>query len=160
MVKRHNKNVLTRHPTPRMMCPLHHGIQQQYPKQVPQLLWSLAKLRVQMRNPPVGSEPPRATRARDEMTKSVASTWCIRSPIEGTWHPQALYLNLDREVFFKPLHVGLHRAVRVFPLGIIQERRVKSPGLDLTGGIGPCLVLWRGTCPGCLSPMNGDLGST
>jgi hypothetical protein len=39
---------------------------------------------------------------------------------------------------------------------------VKSPGLDLTGGggIGPCLVQWRGTCPGWISPVNGDLGST
>jgi hypothetical protein len=27
------------------------------------------------------------------------------------------------------------------------------------GGISPCLVLWRGTCPDLLSPMNGDLGS-
>jgi hypothetical protein len=28
------------------------------------------------------------------------------------------------------------------------------------GGIGPCLVLWRGTCPGWHSPIKGDLGST
>jgi hypothetical protein len=27
-------------------------------------------------------------------------------------------------------------------------------------GIGPCLVLWSNTCPGWLSPVNGDLGST
>jgi hypothetical protein len=39
---------------------------------------------------------------------------------------------------------------------------VKPPGLDLTGGggISPCLVLWRDTCPGWLSPMNSDPGST
>jgi hypothetical protein len=27
-------------------------------------------------------------------------------------------------------------------------------------GIGPCLVVWRGTCPDWLSPANGDPGST
>jgi hypothetical protein len=26
-------------------------------------------------------------------------------------------------------------------------------------GIDPCVVLWRGTCPGRLSPTNSDLGS-
>jgi hypothetical protein len=35
--------------------------------------------------------------------------------------------------------------------------------MDLTRGggcISPSLVLWIGTCPSCLSPMNGDPGST
>jgi hypothetical protein len=59
-----------------------------------------------------------------------------------------------------PLCVGWHRAVRVFPPGITRERRLKPLGPDLTGGISSCLVLWRGTCPGWLSPMNGDPGST
>jgi hypothetical protein len=31
-VKRHSKNDLTRHPTPRMTRPLHHRIRQLYPK--------------------------------------------------------------------------------------------------------------------------------
>jgi hypothetical protein len=31
-VKRHSKNDLTRHATPRTMCPLHHRIRQLYPK--------------------------------------------------------------------------------------------------------------------------------
>jgi hypothetical protein len=44
----------------------------------------LATLRVQRRNPPVGSETPRATKVRDEATQRVANNWCIRSPIEGT----------------------------------------------------------------------------
>jgi hypothetical protein len=37
---------------------------------------------------------------------------------------------------------------------------MKPPDSDLMGGICPCLVQWRGTCPGWLSPSNGDLGST
>jgi hypothetical protein len=35
------------------------------------------------------------------------------------------------------------------------------PGFDLgEGAIYSCLVLWRGTCPCCLSPTHGDRGST
>jgi hypothetical protein len=33
-----------------------------------------------------------------------------------------------------PLRVGWHRAIRVFLPGITQERCLKPPGLDLTGG--------------------------
>jgi hypothetical protein len=50
-----------------------------------------------------------------------------------------------------------------FSARVIRERCMKPPDLDLTGvvgGISPCLVLWRGTCPGWLSPPNGDLVST
>jgi hypothetical protein len=34
------------------------------------------------------------------------------------------------------------------------------PGFDQGGGISPCLIPWRGVCPGWLSPLNGDPGST
>jgi hypothetical protein len=64
------------------------------------------------------------------------------------------------EVSFTPLLVGWHLAVRVFPLGITQDSRLKPPGPDLMGGISPCLVLWRGACHGWLSPVNGDPGCT
>jgi hypothetical protein len=37
---------------------------------------------------------------------------------------------------------------------------VKPPNPDLIRGISPCLILWRGTCPGWLSPSNGDPGCT
>jgi hypothetical protein len=40
---------------------------------------------------------------------------------------------------------------------------VKPPDLDLIegrGALASCLILWRGTCPGWLSPPNGDPGST
>jgi hypothetical protein len=65
-----------------------------------------------------------------------------------------------------PRCVGWHRAVSVFLPGITQERRLKppSPNLAQVGGgaegISPYLILWRGTCPGYLSPGNGDTGST
>jgi hypothetical protein len=62
--------------------------------------------------------------------------------------------------FLHALFVGWLRAIRVFSPGNTQERCVKPSGPDLTrGGIGPHLVLWRGTCPIWLSPMNSDPGS-
>jgi hypothetical protein len=73
------------------------------------------------------------TRARDEATQRMANRWHIRGPIEGTRHPQASYLSLDREVFFTHLRVSWHRAVWIFLLGITRERRLKPPGPDLTG---------------------------
>jgi hypothetical protein len=63
----------------------------------------LPMLRVQRRNLPDGSEPPRATRARDKATHGVATSWHIQGPIEGIRCPQASYLSLDREVSFTPL---------------------------------------------------------
>jgi hypothetical protein len=65
---------------------------------------ALPMLRVRSRNPPDGSEPPRATRARDEVTQSVTLSWHNRSPIEGTWCPLASYLSLDQGVPFTPLY--------------------------------------------------------
>jgi hypothetical protein len=62
------------------------------------------------------------------------------------------------------LHVGWHLVIRVFSKGITRESHLKPTGQDLPGGggggISSCLVLWRGTCPCWLSPMNGDPGST
>jgi hypothetical protein len=54
----------------------------------------------------------------------------------------------------EPSHLG-------FPPGITWERRLKPPGPNLIGGgISPCLILWRGACPGWLSPPNGHPSST
>jgi hypothetical protein len=44
-------------------------------KMGPTIAKGLQMLRVLMRNLPVDSEPPRATRARDEATQGVASSW-------------------------------------------------------------------------------------
>jgi hypothetical protein len=71
----------------------------------------LPMLRVRRQNPSDGSEPPRAIRARDEATQGVASGWHIRSPIEGTQHPQSSYQSLDQKVSFMPLRVGWHRTI-------------------------------------------------
>jgi hypothetical protein len=35
-----------------------------------------------------------------------------------------------------------------------------SPHLIRGGGISPCLIIWRSTCPDWVSPPNGDPGST
>jgi hypothetical protein len=126
-------------------------------KMGPMIAVGLQQLRVQRWNPPIGSEPPRANRARDEATQRVANSWHTWGIIEGTWYPQALYLSPNWEVSFMPLRVGWHLAVLVSPLGITWGNRMKPPS---QGGISPCLVLWRGTCPCWLSPTYGNPGST
>jgi hypothetical protein len=126
----------------------------------PTIVVGSAKAQGSKANPPVRSKPPKATRVRDEATQRVASDWRIWSPIEGIWHSPASYLSIDWEVSLTPVYVGWHQAVRVFPPGITRERWLKPPSSDLIGGIGLYLVLWRGTCPGWLSPVNGDPGST
>jgi hypothetical protein len=48
-----------------------------------------------------------------------------------------------------------------FPARDYTGKCLKPPGPDLAkGGISLCLVLWRGTCPGWLPPVNGDPSST
>jgi hypothetical protein len=47
-----------------------------------------------------------------------------------------------------------------FSARITWERSTKPPISYLIGGISPCLILWRATCPGWLSPPKGDPGST
>jgi hypothetical protein len=91
---------------------------------------------------------PIANRARDKATQMVANIWHTQGTIDGTQHPQALYLSPGQEVSFTPLRVGWHLAIRVLPIGITWECRLKPPSPDLPrgGGIGHCLVLWRGTC--------------
>jgi hypothetical protein len=76
----------------------------------PRNIVGLQQVRVLTQNPPVGSVPPRVNRAKDKVTQRVASSWCIRGPIEGTRHPQPFYLSPSREVSFMPLRVGWHLA--------------------------------------------------
>jgi hypothetical protein len=71
-------------------------------KTSPTIAIGMQQLRVQMQNPPVGSAQPRANRARDKVTQRVASSWHTQGPIEGTHHPEASYLSLDREASFMP----------------------------------------------------------
>jgi hypothetical protein len=66
------------------------------------IIVGLPTLKVRRQNPPNGSEPPKANKARNEVTQGMATSWHFRSPIEGTQRPQASYLSLDREVSFTP----------------------------------------------------------
>jgi hypothetical protein len=45
------------------------------------------------------------------------------------------------------LHVGWHLAVRVFPIEITRERRLKPHGQDLTGGHQPLSGLMKRHLP-------------
>jgi hypothetical protein len=80
-----------------------------------------------------GSEPPRTTRARDEATQKVSSSWCIWCPIEGIQHPQSSYLSPEWEVSIMPSMWASIEPSR-FSMRIILERRVKPPDQDLIGG--------------------------
>jgi hypothetical protein len=97
---------------------------------------------VPMQNPPVGSTSPRANKVRNKARQRVASSWHTRDPIEGAQHPQALYLCPGREDSFTPLRVGWYLAVRVLLIGIILERRMKPPSLDLYRGGGASAPVW------------------
>jgi hypothetical protein len=79
----------------------------------------LLELRVPRQNPPTKSVPPRANRVRDKMTQMMASSY--QDPTKGTQNPQALYLSLDQEVSFTPIHVGWHLVVRVLLIGTTRE---------------------------------------
>jgi hypothetical protein len=85
-----------------------------YSKWAPQL----PKLRVRRQNPLVRSMPPRSNSVRDKVTQRVASSWHTRGPIEGTQHPQVLYLSPGWEVSFMPHHVDWHLAIRVSSIRI------------------------------------------
>jgi hypothetical protein len=89
-----------------------------------------------------GSEPPRTTRARDEATQKVSSSWCIWCPIEGIQHPQSSYLSPEWEVSITSLHVGWHCVVPIFYVDYLRKTRetIRS-GFDGGGGISSCLIL-------------------
>jgi hypothetical protein len=103
----------------------------------------------------------KANRARDEATQRVASSWCIRGPIEGNPASSIFVFGNRPGVFLHAPLCGLAPSYLVFLPGITQERCLKPPGPNLMlGGISPCAILWRGVHPCWLSPPNGDLGST
>jgi hypothetical protein len=59
-----------------------------------------------------------------------------------------------------PLRISWHRAVQVFAQGLPGKKLETTwSGFD-QGGLSPCLVLWRCTCPGWLSTASGDPCST
>jgi hypothetical protein len=107
----------------------------------------------------VGSEPPRAW---DKMTQRVASIWCIWCPSRG---PDILNLRIGIPTGRFPSRpsCGLASSCSGFSLGLLGKdawnhlSQIWSGG---GGGVAPCLILQRGTCPGWFSPLNGNIGST
>jgi hypothetical protein len=106
-VKRRSKNEFTSHANSSHDTPSTSRDTSTVSKMGPMIVEGPATLWVLRQNPPVRSEPYRATRARDEATQRVAIIWRIQGPIEGTRHAQASYLSLDQEVSFTLLRVGL-----------------------------------------------------
>jgi hypothetical protein len=74
--------------------------------------------------------------------KRLASNWLIRSPIEGTQHPQASYLSSDQEVSFTPLRVGWRRVIRVFPTRDYPEKMLETTRFIFDGGRGALAPVW------------------
>jgi hypothetical protein len=87
-------------------------------------------LRVRRQNPLSGSEPPRATRVRDEVTQRVASCWHVWCSIEGIRHRLALYLSPKWEVSIIP-SVWAGIVLSRFFAWIFWERRAKPPDQNL-----------------------------
>jgi hypothetical protein len=102
--------------------------------------------------PVKGSEPTRATRARDKATQRMTNILAHLVPHQGDPTSSSFVSECRLGGFLhSPLWAG------IYPSGsfeqITQERSVKPPGLDLTGGggtggISPYLIPWLGTCPG------------
>jgi hypothetical protein len=62
--------------------------------------------------------------------------------------------------FHHALRVGWHQVIRIFCADYLgRTRETTRLGFDWAD-ISPCLILWRGTYPGWLSPPNDDPGST
>jgi hypothetical protein len=121
----------------------------------------LLKLKVRRQNHPVGSAPPRANRARDKATQTVASSWHTRDPIKENPASSSFVSESRSGGFLHTPPCGLASSHPSFPAMHYPGKLLETtwPGFD-GGDISPCLVLQRGTCPGWLSPVNNDLGST
>jgi hypothetical protein len=66
----------------------------------------LPKLRILRQNPPPELGPPRGNRARDKVTQRVVGSGATQDFIEGTRHPQTLYLSPNQEVSITLKWVG------------------------------------------------------
>jgi hypothetical protein len=121
----------------------------------------LPKLRVPRKTPPVGLALPRANRARDKATQRVASSWHFLGAHRGDPTSSSFVSkSRPRGFFHTPLcwlassRLGFHD--RDYPGTLLKTTWPRFT----RGGIRPCMILWRGTCPCWLSPMHGDPGST
>jgi hypothetical protein len=73
MVKRPSKNDFMRHPTPRTMCHICHKNMTIISETGPTIAVGSAKAQGSNAKTVYGSEPPRATRARDEVTQMMTN---------------------------------------------------------------------------------------
>jgi hypothetical protein len=120
-----------------------------------------AKLRVLRQNPSVRSAPTKANRARGKATQMVASSWHFLEPHRGDPTSSSFISEFRSGGFLHAPPCGMASSPPGFPDIDYEGKSLETtcPGFAW-GGISPCLVLWRGTCPCWLSPANGDLGST
>jgi hypothetical protein len=125
------------------------------------LLRGLPTLRVPRQNTPVKSELPRATRVTDQATQRVASIWHIWGPAGG---------DLVSSSFVPESQLGgfLHAPLCVlapshpgFPARDYAAKMLETTRFGFNqGGISPYWILWSIACPGWLSLLNYDPGST
>jgi hypothetical protein len=77
------------------------------------------KLRVRRKPPPpIGSVPPRENRARDKVTKGMASSWHFLVPHRGDPTSSSFVSKSQPGGFLHAPPCGLHLAIQVFPIGI------------------------------------------
>jgi hypothetical protein len=82
-VKRHSKNDFMRHPTPHTTRPIHRGNTTIVSEMGPMIDVGSTKAQGSKAKPVYGSEPPRATRARDEATQRIANILAHSVPHRG-----------------------------------------------------------------------------
>jgi hypothetical protein len=82
-VKRHSKNDFMHHLTPRTMRPIRHGNMAIVSKMGPTIAVGSAKAQGSKAKLVDRSEPPRATRARDEATQRMANILVHPAPHRG-----------------------------------------------------------------------------
>jgi hypothetical protein len=84
--KGHSKHKFTHHPNSSHDAPSTSRDMATVSKTGPMITVGPQQLKVLRQIPPVRSEPPRANKAKDEVTQRVTSSWCIRGPMDGTRH--------------------------------------------------------------------------
>jgi hypothetical protein len=122
-----------------------------------------AKLSVLRQNPPVGSAPPIANRARDKATQRVASIWHFLEPHREDPTSTSLVSGSQSGGFLHTPPCGLASSHQGFLDRDYPRKSLETTWLGFDrgeGGISPCLVLWTRICPSWLSLVNSDPAST
>jgi hypothetical protein len=90
-------------PIPHTSRPLRqHRIRQPYPKWARRLAWACQKSGFQGKTHQLGQRRPEQIEQEIKRYKGWPTAGATRDPIEGTWHPQALYLSPGHEVSITP----------------------------------------------------------